>query len=551
MLKSTHKSVSGPQQGNLPAGWTEHKAPTGHTYYYNAETKQSTYTRPVTFTPPVAQAPIVHPSYPTDRQSQFASTPASTNFARPAFEKRVPRRDHGANDRPKTKHAIPGCLPWLLVKTKLGRRFVHNPETGESLWKIPEDVMKWVLEYDIQSQRRKHGQPEKTETEHSTRIEPHQDERVEETNEHESTTVEAAKVEAEPELASDEEYEEVEVTDDEDAEGPSKRQKLSPAADEPDQAAELGEDDMAYQLAEMEALEADFDDDNAMNDAEDSGWTDADAIASFHSLLDDHAIDPFTTWASVLDAGHILDNARYTHLPTTRARRDAFATWSTAHIARARAAKHAHAKQDPRIPFLALLHAHASPKLFWPEFRRKHKRAPALRDPALPDRDRERLYREHAARLAKTPPAALVADLHALLRSVPPGEEWNAASSVHGALPAALQSDVRWISLPAARRDALVQEFIATQLPAPADAAAGGERVAAEARQKDQERREEALRGRREVVEEARRRQERDVRVERARMAEGEEERRRALAVGKGGLVASVAMGREEEQGEE
>jgi len=41
MLKSTHKSVAPPP---LPEGWTEHKAPTGHSYYYNAATKQSTYT---------------------------------------------------------------------------------------------------------------------------------------------------------------------------------------------------------------------------------------------------------------------------------------------------------------------------------------------------------------------------------------------------------------------------------------------------------------------------------------------------------------------------
>src|SRR5271169_1637501 len=30
----------------LPPGWTEHTAPTGHKYYYNATTKKSTYKRP-------------------------------------------------------------------------------------------------------------------------------------------------------------------------------------------------------------------------------------------------------------------------------------------------------------------------------------------------------------------------------------------------------------------------------------------------------------------------------------------------------------------------
>jgi WW domain len=32
--------------GPLPPGWTEHTAPTGHKYYYNADLKKSTYKRP-------------------------------------------------------------------------------------------------------------------------------------------------------------------------------------------------------------------------------------------------------------------------------------------------------------------------------------------------------------------------------------------------------------------------------------------------------------------------------------------------------------------------
>ena len=39
----------------LPPDWTEHTAPTGHKYYYNASTKKSTYQRPVAQIP--EQAP--------------------------------------------------------------------------------------------------------------------------------------------------------------------------------------------------------------------------------------------------------------------------------------------------------------------------------------------------------------------------------------------------------------------------------------------------------------------------------------------------------------
>ena len=47
MLKSTYKAPDPAHvDSSLPEGWTEHIAPAGHKYYYNASTKQSTYTRP-------------------------------------------------------------------------------------------------------------------------------------------------------------------------------------------------------------------------------------------------------------------------------------------------------------------------------------------------------------------------------------------------------------------------------------------------------------------------------------------------------------------------
>src|SRR5271167_9532 len=51
----------------LPSGWTEHTAPTGHKYYYNASLKKSTYQRPTEppppETPPTAP-PVEQPAIP-------------------------------------------------------------------------------------------------------------------------------------------------------------------------------------------------------------------------------------------------------------------------------------------------------------------------------------------------------------------------------------------------------------------------------------------------------------------------------------------------------
>lgn len=53
-----------------------------------------------------------------------------------------------AKDRPKSKHDLPGYEPWILVRTKFGRRFAHNTKTKESLWYIPKDVMPGVIAFE-------------------------------------------------------------------------------------------------------------------------------------------------------------------------------------------------------------------------------------------------------------------------------------------------------------------------------------------------------------------------------------------------------------------
>ena len=49
--KGTTQLLSVRASSPLLEGWEEHKAPTGHTYYYSTVTKQSTYSRPVAPTP--------------------------------------------------------------------------------------------------------------------------------------------------------------------------------------------------------------------------------------------------------------------------------------------------------------------------------------------------------------------------------------------------------------------------------------------------------------------------------------------------------------------
>lgn len=93
---------------SLPPGWTKHLAPSGHFYYYNANTQESTY-------------------------------------AVPTIDK---RRKKKFKDRPRLK--IPLTGNWVLVFCKSGRRFVHNTSTAKSFWIAPdEEVQDAVDRLDV------------------------------------------------------------------------------------------------------------------------------------------------------------------------------------------------------------------------------------------------------------------------------------------------------------------------------------------------------------------------------------------------------------------
>ncbi|KAI9835941.1 MAG: hypothetical protein M1819_001839 [Sarea resinae] len=576
MLKSTHRSLNAPAP--LPPGWTEHKAPTGHSYYYNAETKQSTYTRP--FAPPQysdptpqdgSPIPTYSPNPYSNIQNQFpvaypqqgfpadfrGATPYSSHVGeRGGYRGRggfrdsqgYQRRRHQPEDRPKSKHIIPGCSPWLLVKTKLRRRFVYNPEKEESFWKFPEDVMKGVVEFDKiereERERRKRGEESGLEDEQAIAAEEIAEAAKSGPPQHPSAD---SRRRSPGEEEAEEEYEDEEYTEDEDDQSPWKRQKTG--EDGVDQPVDFNEDDIAYQLAAMGqdyGLDpAEYGEDEAgewEEGAEGLPLTKEDSSALFKDLLDDFNINPYSIWDKVIEEGNIIDDDRYTVLPNMKSRREVWDEWSREKIQKLKEQKEKEEKKDPRIPYLAFLQSHATPKLYWPEFRRKFKKEPEMRDPKLSDKDREKYYREHISRL-KLPPTTQKADLLALLKSLPLSALNVTTSTL--ALPPALLTDIRYITLPTTQRDAMIETYISTLPPAPSGTSLlSPEEEEAQMRQREErERREKALKEREERLREQKRIEMRRREAGRGALREGEEELERAMRVGKAGLLGQLGRG--------
>ncbi|KAJ9667386.1 hypothetical protein H2201_002587 [Coniosporium apollinis] len=558
MLKSTYKPVQAPAPPPLPPGWTEHKAPTGHSYFYNSETKQSTYTRPVAtpaFSPSILpQTPQAFPgAYPAQSfqpgPNHHHGPPRESHRGRGNFRGGYAyqdRRRHEPQDRPKHKYAIPGCAPWVLVKTKLGRRFVHNPDTNESFWKFPQDVMKSVVEFD-RLEREKRERREKGET---SEVEDEDEEAV--AAEELAAAEQGPRPSAPPVTQGEEngdssdEYEEVEVTDEED-EGddgnPSKRQRIDEQPQ--DQPVEFNEDDIAYQLAQMgqdyglDPGEYDHGEDQDLEEgAEGLPLTEDDSKALFRDMLDGYQINPYTIWERVIEEGRIIEDDRYTVLPNMKSRKETWDEWSRDRIQILKEQREKQEKEDPRIPYLAFLQKTATPKLYWPEFKRKYRKEPEMKNTKLSDKDREKYYRDHINRL-KLPQSTLKADLSTLLKSIPLAA-LNRSTAL-AALPPQVLTDIRYISLQPSTRDPLITAYISTLPPAPeaSDLTAEEDEEAAKKRQ-DRERREKALQEREKRVQEEKRRQRRDLEYGRGRLREEEMELQRAMRVGKEGLRAQL-----------
>ena len=429
---------------------------------------------------------------------------------------------------------------------------MYNPEKNESFWKIPPGVMKGVIELDNQ-ERHNSTRQERDETR-----DIEDDERVAAEAELATTSNEnsAATLAPGASLSLDQEtdrpafdsdgdeYEEVEVTDDEYEQNPAKRQKTED--EDIEQPLEFNENDIAFQLAAMgqeygldPGEYGDVGGEGLVEGAEGLSLSEDDAKALFRDMLSDHGISPYTTWEKVIEAGYIVEDERYTVLPNMRSRKEAWDEWTRDTIQHLKAQREKEMKTDPKIPYFAFLQTHATPKLYWPEFRRKFKKEPEMQSNKISDKDREKWYREYIGRL-KLSEATLKADLVHLLK-LTPLSALNKSSTIH-TLPTMLLADLRYFSLRPATRDSLLEAYIPTLAPAPTDLEISPQEQEAQKREREERQcRQEALAERQIRVQEEKRRQNSALRYSKGMLREGEEEVQRAMRVGKEGLLGHMA----------
>lgn len=398
MLKSTYKSIPLPE---LPSGWTEHKAPSGHTYYYNALTKQSTYTRPSNTPHVQATFSLIGPSEDFLQQQTNLTNELNTgnssnyriNNTRNDYqenEQKLPNKPQAPKpqpiDRPKSCQIIPGYENWKLVYTKYNRRFVYNIEKDQSYWRIPDKLKSGILTLDQTRIKEKAkalsqnstGQEAQNSTQ-GLNVSPSVSEDV---RAHESS-----------------ENEEVEITDDELGEDST----VNPQAQNKQNSEmpiEFTENDIDFQLAAMGEEYGLEPDEYEEIDRENQGYAlDQDSVTLFKDMLDKFNLNPYSPWEKLVDEGKLIDDIRYTALPNMKMRKKVWDEWSRDKIKSLRESRAKKEKTDPRLQYMEFLQKYATPKLYWLEFKRKYRKETEMRDPELTDKDREKMYRDYINRL--------------------------------------------------------------------------------------------------------------------------------------------------------
>lgn len=182
---------------------------------------------------------------------------------------------------------IPGAEPWVQVTTKWHRTFYHNPTTNESYWKVPESIRETV----------------------------------------ERMLLETARANAAP---SESESESEESED-----------ELPDETDPADIPVEFTEEDIAYQLAQ---LQAEYGGDQMVVEEEEEELDNDAKRQIFISLLEDKDINPFNTWESEMPK--MVQDPRYSMLKNTKQRIEIFAEWARARVALIKEEKATIVKED-------------------------------------------------------------------------------------------------------------------------------------------------------------------------------------------------------------
>ncbi|KAL5521253.1 hypothetical protein ACEPAG_9176 [Sanghuangporus baumii] len=375
----------------LPPGWTEHIAPGGQHYYYNAVSKESTYARPL---------------------PAFHIPPFAPGSVPPQHAAHLDGKKEKKKEKPKIKMAVPGT-PWLRVITNAGHVFYTHMERKESVWAVPEEIKDAVAQMEREEREKEEKESHKRPPEQQERRLSVEKEIERVKNEVEVDVVAKRKAKSEPvtEVSlskkarvedADEEQDTVSGEDEEEEEEEWQREAADQLAREAEEAEQRRKEEEEVQLREEAELKRKENEKGnlAINMPNRVDLSIDEAKALFKTLLREKDINPLLPWDIALP--QFVTDPRYVLLPSVSARKEAFDEYCRDRARELRQAKVAaqnatatEEKRDSKAEFDKLLREEVkSTRTSWTEWRRTWKKDRRFYGWGRDDREREKRFRE-------------------------------------------------------------------------------------------------------------------------------------------------------------
>ncbi|KAF8639823.1 hypothetical protein AX17_001079 [Amanita inopinata Kibby_2008] len=382
----------------LPPGWSEHIAPNGQVYYYNAHSKESTYVRPL-------------PAFPLVTPQQLQAPQATAKKKeKPLFKTRVPGTD------------------WLRVKTTEGNVFYSHTTRKESVWTVPEEIKDALEAFE----REEHVQQQQMTQQQVTVLERHSEEiEVERIKNEVQDLVKRKAEEAVPvdefviskkvrtgDVQSEQGGDESTSEDDEEEWQKEAAEQLAAEAEAEEKRRKIEEQEQLAEgkrAEESKALGSQINQKVAQQGQEPMQISIPDRVdlsveeakALFKTLLREKDVNPLHPWDKSLPL--FVSDPRYVLLSSVTARREAFDEYCRE---RARELRQSDVKKergvlDPKVDYEKLLKEEVkSTRTTWTDFRRAWKKDRRFYGWGRDDREREKRFRDYMKELGEKKRAA-------------------------------------------------------------------------------------------------------------------------------------------------
>ncbi|PFH52710.1 hypothetical protein AMATHDRAFT_73847 [Amanita thiersii Skay4041] len=358
----------------LPHAWSQHIGPGGQPYYYNQQTNQSTYIRPIPAFPLVSHVP--------------------------------PKKE-----KPLFKTPIPGT-EWVRIRTTENNIFYTHKSKKHSVWIVPDEI-KDAVEALEQQEKNKPDRPSHDIEQEVERVKGEVQELVKR-KATEPIPVDEVIITKKPrteDTQSDDQSDET-TTDDEEEEDWQREAALQLAAEAEEQKKRAEEEENQRIAEEAEAHDSHSQQNASVQQGGQSPMkinipdrvdlSIDEAKALFKTLLREKDINPLHPWDKSLPL--FVSDPRYILLPSVTARRDAFDEYCRE---RAREIKQFTIKKETvstnsKEEFEKLLNEVVkSTRTTWSDFRRTWKKDRRFYGWGRDDREREKRFREYMKQLSE------------------------------------------------------------------------------------------------------------------------------------------------------